>query len=230
MGTSVKQFSVAHPMESSGHQAAVGGLDSVLAEARTLEDQQREGIITERRGATVRREVIDRLWDVNLPHLWAAARRAEREQPDLARTFRLKPTKDTIAARRAAAGSMLEAAQANKEVLVRYGMDESVLNDLVQGLAEFDAANDQCIGGRGAHVGATARLQVAGQEIVELVRVIDGLNRVRFRNDAALLAEWVSMSTPRAVPKGSAPEESESGSSPVSGSAPPAGEAARSAA
>ena len=73
MGTSVKQFSVAHPMESSGHQAAVGGLDSVLAEARTLEDQQREGIITERRGATVRREVIDRLWDVNLPHLWAAA-------------------------------------------------------------------------------------------------------------------------------------------------------------
>ena len=142
MGTSVKQFSVTHPTESSGHQAAVAGLDSVLAEAGTLEDQQREGIITERRGGAVRRGVIDRLWDVHLPHLWAAARRAEREQPDLARTFRLKPAKDTIAARRAAAGSMLEAAQTHKKVLVRYGMDESVLNDLVQGLAEFDAATE----------------------------------------------------------------------------------------
>ena len=166
MGTSVKQFSVTHPTESSGHQAAVAGLDSVLAEAGTLEDQQREGIITERRGGAVRRGVIDRLWDVHLPHLWAAARRAEREQPDLARTFRLKPAKDTIAARRAAAGSMLEAAQTHKEVLVRYGMDESVLNDLVQGLAEFDAANDRCIAGRGLHVGATARLRVVGREIV----------------------------------------------------------------
>ena len=228
MGTSAKQFSVAHPMESSGYQAAVAGLDGALAEAGTLEDQQREGIITERRGGAVRRGVMDRVWDVHLPHLWAAARRAEREQADLARTFRLKPTKDTIAARRAAAGSMLEAAQAHKEVLVRYGMDDSVVNDLVQVLAEFDAANDQCIAGRGAHVGATARLQVVGQEIVELVRVIDGLNRVRFKNDAALLAEWVSMSTLRAEPKGNGSEEP--GPGPVSTGGPPTGEAARPAA
>jgi len=206
MGTSVKTFSVAHPMESSGYQAAVAGLDGSLKEAGTLEDQQREGIITERRGIAVRRAVIDRVWQVPLPHLRAAARRAEREQPDLARSFRLKPTKNTIAARRAAAGSMLDAAQANKEVLVRYGLDDSVVNDLVQALAEFDAANEQCIAGRGAHVGATARLQGVGQEIVELVRVIDGLNRVRFRNDAALLAEWVSMSTLRAEPKGGSAE------------------------
>jgi hypothetical protein len=225
-GTSVKKFSVAHPMESSGYQAAVAGLDGALREAGTLEDQQREGIITERRGVAVRRGVIDRVWEVHLPHLWAAARRAEREQPDLARTFRLKPTKSTIAARRAAAGSMLDAAQANKEVLVRYGMDDSVVNDLVLALAEFDAANEQCIAGRGAHVGATARLQVVGQEIVELVRVIDGLNRVRFRNDEALLAEWVSMSTRRAESKGGPAEET----GPVAGSPLPASEVTRPAA
>ena len=31
----------------------------------------------------------------------------------------------------------------SKRKLVRYGMDESVLNDLVQGLAEFDAAKQR---------------------------------------------------------------------------------------
>jgi hypothetical protein len=230
MGTGAKDFSVTHPMESAGYKAAVAGLGNALAEAGMLEIQQREGIIMERSGGAVRRELMERMREVHLPHLAHSARRAEREEPDLTRQFRFKPTSDSIGGRRAAAGSMLEAAQSHQDVLVRHGMDESVLNDLVQALAEFDAATERCIAGRAAHVGASARLRAVGQEIVGLVRVIDGLNRVRFKNDESLLAQWISMSTVRAAPKGSSAEPA-----PVSGgdgpaASPPAGDVTRPAA
>lgn len=223
MGTSAEDFSLAHPMEGPGYQAAVGELSKLTAEAKVLEIQQREGIITERSGGAVRRELMDRMRTVHLPHLTHSASRAEREQPDLARQFRFTPTSDSLSARRAAAASMVDAAQTHQEVLGRHGMDGSVLEDLVQALAEFDAAGERCIAGRVAHVGASARLRAVGQEIVKLVRVLDGLNRVRFKDDEALLAQWASMSSVRASPKGGPVEEPE-------GASPPAAEVTRPAA
>ena len=222
MGAAAKGFSGSHPMESAGHQSADAALGKLVDEAITLEAEQREGIIAERSGAAVRRGIIDRIWDVHLPHMAAAARRAEREIPDFPRTFRLTPTKDSMGARRGAAGSMLDAAKAQQDVLVRYGLDEGVVADLEQALAEYDAANEQCVAARGKHVRASARLRELGQEIVELVRVLDGLYRVRFKNDAAVLAEWVTLSTVRAQPKGSGPDEQQV-PGPVPGGAPAEG-------
>lgn len=219
MGTSAEDFSLAHPLQSPGYQAAVAGLSKALAEARALEIQQREGFIAERSGGAVRRELMERMRQVHLPHLTHSASRAEREQPDLTRKFRYKPTSGTLGARRAAAASMVEAAQNYKEVLVRHGMEESVLDDLVRTLAGFDAASEQSIAGRAAHVGASARLRAVGQEIVGLVRVLDGLNRVRFKDDEALLAQWASMSSVRAVPRGGGAE----GAGPAPAGAMPAG-------
>ena len=154
----------------------------------------------------------------------AASRRAEGELPDLRRTFRLTPAKDTIAARRAAAGSMLEAVKTQKDVLARYGLDEAVLADLEQALAEYDAANARCVAARGQHVRASTRLREVGQEIVELVRVLDGLYRVRLKNDDALLAEWVTLSTVRAESKSGSSDEDQ-GPGPVPGGAPADGSA-----
>jgi hypothetical protein len=207
MGASAKGFSVSHPMESAGYQSAVTGLSALVDEATVLDAEQREGIIAERSGAATRRNAIDRVWDLHLPHMAAAARRAEGELPDLRRTLQLAPTKDTLAARRGAAGSMLEAVQARKDVLARYGLDEAVLADLEQALAEYDAANAQCAAARGKHVRASARLAGVGQEIVELVRILDGLYRVRLKHDEALLAEWYTLSTVRAESRGSSPGE-----------------------
>jgi hypothetical protein len=202
-------------MESAGYQSAVTGLSALVDEAAMLEAEQREGIIAERSGAATRRNAIDRVWDLHLPHMAAAARRAEGELPDLRRTLQLAPTKDSFAARRGAAGSMLEAVQARKDVLARYGLDEAVLTDLEQALAEYDAANAQCAAARGKHVRASARLADVGKEIVELVRILDGLYRVRLKHDEALLAEWYTLSTVRAESRGSPGEEPSPG--PVSG-------------
>jgi len=220
MGKEALAFSVSHPTDSPGYNAAVGELTKALAEAGVLEVEQRDGIIAERSGAAVRRELMDRISEVHLPHMAHAARRAERDKPDLVRQFRLTPANDSLGARRAAASSMVDAAQTNKDVLVKHGMDESVLQDLVQTLAEYDAATQRVTDGRAAHVGASARLRALGREIVGLVRVIDGLNRVRFKNDESLLAQWISMSNVRAMPKGSSAEEPASQGSEAPAAAP----------
>jgi hypothetical protein len=55
--------------------------------------------------------------------------------------------------------------------------------------------------GRQAHVGARAELRAVADEIVQIVRVMDGLNRYRFKNDPNLLASWESASNVVAVPR-----------------------------
>ena len=50
-----------------------------------------------------------------------------------------------------------------------------------------------CKGSReGAHVGARVELELVVQEVMEVVKVLDGRNRFRFQNDAELLAAWES--------------------------------------
>lgn len=60
-------------------------------------------------------------------------------------------------------------------------------------------------------------------EIVQIVRVMDGLNRYRFLNEAEQLAAWESASNVLAAPKNGAPK-------PGSGDTPPAGGEVRPAA
>ena len=56
------------------------------------------------------------------------------------------------------------------------------------------AAEARGTDGRREHVGASAELDTVGDELVQIVRVMDGLNRVRFANDSASLAAWESAS------------------------------------
>ena len=43
-----------------------------------------------------------------------------------------------------------------------------------------------------AHVGARADLEAVTEDLMELVALLDGLNRYRFRNNAELTAAWES--------------------------------------
>ena len=55
-------------------------------------------------------------------------------------------------------------------------------------------------------VGASADLNVVTGEVLNLVGMLDGLHRYRFRNDAELMAEWDSVSHVRPFrPKGREP-------------------------
>ncbi len=60
--------------------------------------------------------------------------------------------------------------------------------------ARYHSSVAQGAEGRRIHVGAAVELDVVGGEAVEIVRVIDGLNRVRFAGDPDLMAAWRSAS------------------------------------
>jgi hypothetical protein len=211
MGTRALDFSRAHPDGSPGYAAAVARLEERLARAEQLASQQREGLL-EVRAATVRKRELRRgMRQAHLPHLAQVAKVAAREVPELAQKFVVKPGTTTYLAFRTAARGMAAEAQSQKEVLVRHGLVEAVLENLTQALDQFDAAVEHGSEGRQAHVGASAELNAVADEIVQVVRVMDGLNRYRFMSDAELLAAWESASNVQATPRNTAESKPEPG-------------------
>ena len=96
-----------------------------------------------------------------------------------------------------------------------------MLQDLIQLLDEFDLVVEQGTQGRAAHVGASAELDNVAGEVVQIVDVMDGLNRVRFRKDGERLGAWASVSSVFATPQ-SAPAEPGSGETTTGGEVRPA--------
>jgi len=70
--------------------------------------------------------------------------------------------------------------------------------------------------GRQTHVGASAELRALADEIVQIVRVMDGLVRHRFRNNPEALAAWESASNIPGPFRPAKPEGSE-GTPPAGG-------------
>jgi hypothetical protein len=221
MGTRALDFSRAHPDASPSYAAAVTRLEDRLARAEQLAAQQREGLL-QVRAATVRKVELRRtMRRAHLSHLAQVAKVAAREVPELGQKFVFKPGTTTYLAFRTAARGMAAEAQNQKDVLVKHGLADTVLDNLVQALDQFDAAVESGAGGRQSHVGASAELLSVAEEVVQIVRVMDGLNRYRFLNDAELLASWESASNVIATPKSGTPK---SGTlKPGTGDTPPAG-------
>ena len=223
MGTRALDFSRAHPDASPGYTAAVTRLEERLARAQQLAAQQRDGLL-QVRASTVRKVELRRtMRQAHLSHLAQVAKVAAREVPELAQKLVLRPGTTTYLAFRTAARGMAAEAQNQKEMLVKHGLAETVLDNLVQALDQFDAAVESGAGGRQAHVGASAELRAVAEEVVQIVRVMDGLNRYRFLNDPERLAAWESASNVLASPRNGTPK-------PGPESAPPAGGEVRPAA
>jgi hypothetical protein len=119
---------------------------------------------------------------------------ARKERPELEQKFVLAPEATPYLAFRAAARGIATEAQNEKELLIKHGLLEAVLESLTQALEQFDRAVERGTVGRRAHVGARAELDAIGLEVGQVVRLIDGLNRFRFANDPESLAAWESAS------------------------------------
>ena len=194
MGTRALNFSRAHADPSPGYGAAVARLEQRLARAQQLATQQREGILEVRSSSLQKRDLRRQMRRGQLTHLAGVADIASTELPELSQKFALAPMKSPYLAFRTAARSMAAEAQAQKELLVKHGLADTVLESLAAALDEFDRAIERGTDGRREHVGASAELDTVGDEVVQIVRVMDGLNRVRFANDAESLAAWESAS------------------------------------
>jgi hypothetical protein len=195
MGRRALEFSVAHPDTEPGTGAVVARLEQLLARANDLAAAQRDGVIDAAAASARKKELRRQMLDVPIAHLAEVGRAAAREEHELGKTFRFRPTANTFLAFRTAARSMAAAAAANRDVLLKYGLSQSVLDEFVQKLDEFDAATALGNEGRTAHVGATRELKGVALEIVGAVRVMDGRNRQRFAQDGQLFGSWLNAST-----------------------------------
>ena len=67
-----------------------------------------------------------------------------------------------------------------------------MLDDLGAVLAEFEKTLEATRAGRRDHVGASADLRSVATEIAEQVRLLDGLVRYWFGDNAELMGAWAS--------------------------------------
>jgi hypothetical protein len=207
MGTRALEFSRAHPDSEPGAAALTARLEQLLARATETATAQRDGLIHVHAASARKQELRRAMLEVPIAHLAEVGRAAAREEHELGKTFRFKPGASTFLAFRTAARGMASAAETHREVLVKHGLSQSVLEEFVQMLDQFDAAVALGNDGRTAHVGATRELRAVSSEIVRTVRVMDGRNRQRFAEDGQLLGSWISASTVLGTPRpGAEPE------------------------
>jgi hypothetical protein len=216
------EFSLAHPDESAGYTAAVAELAQVLARADQLQEQQRRGIAEVRSATERKRDLRRSIRRGQLVHVARAAQRAAREVPELSQKFALVREPIPYLTFRSFARTVAAEAEGRKELLVKHGLVDRVLVSLTQSLDQFDQAVGQGAEGRRLHVAANVELDVTAGDGVQIVRVIDGLNRVRFAGDPDLLAAWKSASNVIGPSRPAAKPEPETGASPSEGAVEPA--------
>jgi len=224
MGTRALEFMIAHPDSEPGTTAQVTRLQQLLARADSVATAQRDGIVHVHAAVEQKRKLRAEMLSVPIAHLAEVGLAASREEHELGKTFRFKPDANTYLAFRTAARSMAAAADARREVLLKYGLSESVLAEFVKKLDEFDAALALGNDGKTAHVGATREIRSGSSEILRAIRVMNGRNRQRFAADAQLLGSWFSASKILGRPQPDTPSEVETpaGGTPPSGKANPA--------
>jgi hypothetical protein len=191
MAARARDFCRTHADNNLGYSAAVVRLEERLARAEALAQQQVSGQLAVS-GAVVNKEQFREEIYKTLGLLAGLAKPAAQEEAELTIGFvRPRPNVSHQAFLTRARVSAANAS-AHRDLLIRYGMPETFLNDLGAALDSFEQALNDKHNGRAAHVGARAELEAVASEIMLIIRQLDALNRFRFRNDAESLAAWKS--------------------------------------
>lgn len=209
MAGRVRDFSRLHMSEDPSYAAVLTSFESRLARAEALATQQRAGRLTSRSATARRVEIRRTLHEKMLPYLVRVGQAVAKTSPEPGQRFEMPTARLTNAAYRTAARAMFDEATGARERFVAAGMTEAFLTDLGATLAEYDAAVEAARQARVAHVGARADLEVVTEELMELVALLDGLNRYRFRHNAELSAAWASARNVVASPQ--SPSQSQPG-------------------
>ena len=192
MAARVRDFLRAHQTDGMPEGTVLTHLEELLQRADVLAAQQRDGVVASRAAAEQRAGVRRALQSKLLRCRAAVGAAAGKENVELAAQFRLPPTRASNSAFVTMARGMLKKATAQKDLLVSRGMMAKLLDDLALAITEFDKTLEATRAGRRDHVGASADLRSVAAEIAEQVRLLDGLVRYRFGDNAELMGAWAS--------------------------------------
>jgi hypothetical protein len=191
MATRVLDFEQAHIATDVGHVALVARFEALVTKADALALRQRGGTLSERAATNRRLQFRDAITR-QLRHLVQVAEVAAKGEPALAGHFVAAPRQAPHRTFLTAAKTLLAAATTHEALLVPQGLGERFVAELGTGVTTFEALSETIHAGRRDHVGARAELQAVSEEIGEVVRLLDGLNRARFDGQPELLAAWES--------------------------------------
>ena len=190
MGARVREFTRAHAASEPGYGPFLTRLEQLLTRADEILGRQHQGRIAAR-GARAQRRELRRALHMQLVHyLVAVGAIATKYNADVAASFKLPPSNGTNAAFLVAVKSLLAAGVAQKDQLIQLGMSPTVLDELAKMVADFEAASEAARTARRAHIGARLDLDVITAELMEDVKLLDGITRYRFGNDIEVMGEW----------------------------------------
>ena len=192
MAARVRDFLRAHKTDAVGEGLGLAKLEELIQRAEVLVAQQRGGVVVTRAATQLRDKLRRALQSKLLLYLRAVGAVAAKQNPELAVQFQLPPANASHQALLTGVRGMLEKATAQKELFVSRGMSPMLLDALAGALGEFEKTLEASREGRRNHVGASADLKAVPAEIKEQVRVLDGLVRFRFGENAELMGAWAS--------------------------------------
>ncbi|HXE56971.1 MAG TPA: hypothetical protein VNK43_03145 [Gemmatimonadales bacterium] len=187
----VLMFSRANPSDDPGHATTLSRLEERAARMQALVAQEKSGRIAVRAAVVTKRELRRAIQEA-LVMLARIAASVTREEPEI--VVRLSLPRPHSSQQEFLAGSrvVVTEAEEHREVLVKYGMPPAFLEELSTLLDRYQTAIDEKNAGLAAHVGASADLHSVAAEVRALVKLLDAVNRRRFRNEPEKLAQWRS--------------------------------------
>ncbi len=182
MAARARDFLRAHQMEGVGQDLGLTKLEQLLEHAENLATQQRVGVAVERSAVKQRQELRRVLQPRILGYLSAVGAVVGTQNAELAEQFRMPPPNTTHQGLLTMSRAILERATAQKELLVKLGMSEQVLDELTTALGQYEDTLQATSAGRREHVG----------DISKQLRLLDKVVRYRFGDNAELMGAWES--------------------------------------
>ena len=88
------------------------------------------------------------------------------------------------------ARTLLDKGVAQRELLLQHGLGETLLDDLRQAVNELDASEEETVASMQRHILARSELRRLSVQVMQLIGILDGINRYRFAREPQLLAAW----------------------------------------
>ena len=210
MAVRVRDFTRAHPFSDPVHGAVVTRFEERLARVQALAIQEQAGRLDAASAGRHRREVRRGLETELMRYVVRVGEMVAREHPELAGRFKAPEHNASNAAFLARAWDLLNLAKANQELLAQHGLTATQLENLGSAVTRFEGSTERANAGRREHVGARADLGSVTADLMDLVGLLEVLNRSRFADDAESLASWESARNV-AGPSRAKPDQPETG-------------------
>lgn len=187
-----RDFCRANPSDNPSVTPILARLEGRISRAEILMAQQRAGELTVRTANGNRKAIRKDMQNHLLPALIEVAGDVAKEEPSLVGRFRLPALNTAKVALVTQVRGMVAEAKAHEELFIKHGLEPTLLEELTKAVDEFEALQEKAHAGKRDHTGARAELVEVMAEIMELIHLLDGLNRYRFRRDAEKMGAWRS--------------------------------------